>query len=165
MPYHHRPVGSTKRHLVLAAALAWSGAPGQLGCHRDARPPLARAGDVIVTGGYAYPSTGGMSSAYLRFENAGTGPDTLDAIIAPDNAKVGLHETVADGLAGRMVPLARLVLAGGARWGMEPGKAHMMIQGLDPGLALGDSLRLELRFARGGTVTVVVPVVPLGEMP
>ena len=48
---------------------------------------------------------------------------------------------------------------------MQPGGLHVMFSGLTGEYKIGDTLRVRLKFARAGEISIAAPVVPYGEMP
>jgi hypothetical protein len=125
------------------------------------RPPLARAGDIALISAYAHPSAGDAGAAYFRLTNTGSVADTLLAAVGPDSSSAMLMGTTA----GHMSMLPAVVLKPGESVAMIPGAMHVMFSGLKRDYAIGDTLRVTLRFARAGTLAVAAPVVPFGEMP
>lgn len=129
-------------------------------CRRE--PVIARQGDVVITSAYAHPSAGDAGAVYLRVRNTGTTPDTLAGVGGPDSASMAMLMTTN---AGHMQAEAQVVIAPGALVVMQPGGLHVMFSGLTGEYRIGDTLRVQLRFARAGSITVAAPVVAYGEMP
>jgi copper(I)-binding protein len=129
------------------------------GCHRER--VLARQGDLLITGAYAHPSTGDAGAAYVRVRNGGSTADTLVSAAGPAPSSAMLMTTEA----GRMLSQAMVIVPAGGELDMRPGGVHVMFSGLTGEYRIGDTLRVSLTFARGGTVAVAAPVVPYGEMP
>lgn len=106
----------------------------------------------------------GMAAVYLTVDDRGDAGDRLVSVATPAAASATLHETVAEGDVMRMVerPEGFAVDAGG-RLVLEPGGRHVML--MEPEVAPGqETIPLELRFERAGTVEIEVPVtVPGGH--
>jgi len=141
--------------LLILAALAAT-APA---CRRE--PVIARQGDIVILGAYAYPSAGDAGAAYLRIANRGSTADSLLAVGGPEGS-TGMVMTTTD---GRMQTVAGIALESGETLAMLPGGTHVMFSGLPRGYAVGDTFPLTVRFARAGEVGVPAAVVPYGEMP
>ncbi|MCU0621978.1 MAG: copper chaperone PCu(A)C, partial [Gemmatimonadales bacterium] len=102
-----------------------------------------------------------IASATVGFEVVVQGPaDTLVGVGSPAG-RAALHASGA-GPAHGMHPLERLPLSTG-RTMVDGREVHVMVQQLAPPLATGDTLALELRFARAGTVRLDVPVLRFSE--
>ena len=114
-----------------------------------------------MTGAYAHPSAGDAGAVYIQIRNAGRAADTLLAAAGPDSARAMLMTTSG----GHMAMQPSLVIGGGERLLMRPGGVHLMFSGIKGDYKIGDTLRVRLRFARAGAVSVAAPVVPFGEMP
>jgi periplasmic copper chaperone A len=149
--FRSRRVGA--QALVLALVLALPD------CHRER--VLARQGDLLITGAYAHPSTGDAGAAYVRVRNAGSTADTLISASGPAPSSAMLMTTEA----GQMRQQPMVVVPADGELDMRPGGVHVMFSGLTGEYRIGDTLRVSLTFARGGTVAIAAPVVPYGEMP
>ena len=140
--------------LLPVLSLLIAGACGQ-------RPPLARTGDIALLSAYAHPSAGDAGAAYFRLKNLGGVADSLVAAEGPDSSSAMLMGTSN----GHMAMATVVVLEPGEVVAMIPGAMHVMFSGLTHDYAIGDTLRVTLRFARAGQLTVAAPVVAYGEMP
>lgn len=102
-----------------------------------------------------------IASATVGFEVVVTGEaDTLLGVASPAG-RAALHAS-GEGPAHGMHPIERLALPRGRT--MVDGRAvHVMVQQLVPPLATGDTLVLELTFARAGSVRLAVPVLRFSE--
>jgi periplasmic copper chaperone A len=169
----------TGRRTALAAAIAAAvlGAGGLLagcgspGAEGGARSTAARSeaaaltpspapapARISVTGSYIpMPAAPGMAAGYLTVHNTGEAPDRLLKVTGPDPVQVSLHRSTPD---GSMEPLASPAVPAHGVLLFARGGNHLMIMGLGPDLAVGDTVELKLAFARSGTVTVRVPVKP-----
>ncbi len=141
--------------LFLFVAAIGVGCGGQL-----PRPPLAERGGLQVLSGYAYPTVGEAGAAYLHIRNSADLPDTLFAV--QNEGQSGMLMTT-EGT--RMIMVVSATIAPGSEIAMRPGGMHLMFEGLSRPVAVGDTVRLSLRFARAGELGVLVPVVAYGEMP
>jgi periplasmic copper chaperone A len=125
------------------------------------RTPLARVGDIALLVAYAHPSAGDAGAAYFRLKNLGAVADSLVEARGPDSSSAMLMGTSN----GHMTMATVVVLEPGEVVAMIPGAMHVMFSGLTHDYAIGDTLRVTLRFARAGELSVAAPVVPYGEMP
>ena len=137
------------------------------GCAPEAEPPAdapsARtSAELSVHEPWARPAPlGGTSAAYFTLIG-GAQADTLRATRTPAAEVVELHEAFErDGLRGmRAVPA--IPVAAGDSAALQPGGLHVMLIRATRVLEAGDSLTLELEFARSEAQRVRVPVRPLG---
>jgi len=121
---------------------------------------------VSVVDAYTIPGEGSLA-IYLTLANEGGGDDIVGAALSgPDEGRaerITLHRTVArDGLS-TMTPADRLPVAAGARTALEPGAGHLMVEGLQGAVELGDTLQLTLELDRSGPLEATVEVVTVEE--
>lgn len=147
--------------------------PGRLG-------PLAVAltGALVLTGcggseaasapelsvGAAYmprPVSAGMAAGFLTVTNDGGTADELTSVTSRAAGEVTVHETVD----GAMREAGRLTVPAHGRLVLESGGSHLMFEGLRKRPEEGDTVPVELRFARSGPVTVDLPVKPATYRP
>jgi len=129
--------------LLLAAALA---APTQAA--------------VEISGAWvrAMPPTQSMTAAYLTLYNSGSEAVTVVGAHSPLAASVEMHQSVErDGMA-RMVSLASVPLAPGARAEFVPGGRHLMLMGLERMPETGEQVSLCVELASGEQVCTEAPV-------
>lgn len=118
-----------------------------------------RAGDVRITRPFAFaPITQSEAAGYVTLVVRGDMPDTLLSVSSPDADAVSLHRQQVSGASATMEPVATLLLQPGTTTTLEPGGLHLMFSSLKRLPQPGDTLRVTLRFARGGTATVPLPV-------
>jgi len=123
----------------------------------------ARAGDIIVLGGYAYTPVGTEAAAYVSLHNTGRMEDTLLSLGSPLADTVTLHDSRQEGGVVRMVQLDQLVMPPGLVVEMAPGGLHLMLSRLRVAMLAGKKLPLRLQFARAGMIEFDVPIVRYGE--
>ena len=136
------------RKTVLAALLLAS-------CGRSEAPP-----DLQVSNAWARATVAGQTStaAYMTIANAG-GDDRLVGAAVPAPARASLHATSHAGGVASLRPLEDgLPVPAGATISLEPGGAHLMIEGLEAPLRPGDAVPIRLRFERAGERTIQAPV-------
>ncbi len=89
--------------------------------------------------------------------------DRLLHVASPACSMAMLHENVVHGSMTTMRPLdAGLTLPPGQPVRLAPGGVHIMLMGLKQPLVAGGHVPLALTFAQAGTLTISVPVEPLG---
>jgi periplasmic copper chaperone A len=127
---------------------------------RPSRGGSAQAGDIAITHAVVpAPASPSEAAAFLTINNLGLAVDTLVAAASPDARQVMLHEMAS----GRMQATPVLVIPPGGPVRLAPGSFHAMLAGLTRPLAIGDTVTLELQFARAGRVTVRAPVLRFTE--
>lgn len=149
------------RHLLIALLLVGTLLPSCSQHDTDALEQQAAqsVGDIHIIAPWA---TGGIrngaSAAYATFANTGEHNDTLLSVSSPACGTVELHEMVAsDGIKKmRHIPFLPVPASGKAR--LKPGGTHIMLMSLHESLRKGDSLTLNLSFARAGTTQLRVEV-------
>ena len=101
----------------------------------------------------------GVQSATAGFElDVTRGVDTLLGVSSPVG-RAGLHATHGP---GGMREIVSLPLAAG-RTMVDGTQVHVMVQELVADIPVGDTLPLELRFAKAGRLRLVVPVLRFSE--
>ena len=118
----------------------------------------ASAGNVTVRRAVAWTMSG-VQSATAGFElDVTRGVDTLLGVSSPVG-RAGLHATHGP---GGMREIVSLPLAAG-RTMVDGTQVHVMVQELVADIPVGDTLPLELRFAKAGRLRLVVPVLRFSE--
>lgn len=109
------------------------------------------------------PLAGGTGPGFMSIRNTGSDDDRLLSASSTATASVELHEmSMADGqMTMRARPEGLLIPAGG-QVDLAPGGLHLMLIGVREPLAAGQTLPVELRFEKAGTVTVELTVRPRG---
>jgi copper(I)-binding protein len=137
--------------IALLAALA-------AGC-RASRGGQVVAGTLRITHAVVTASTDGEASAFLVVENRGNTASSLMGARADVTDSIQMHNDVG----GQMQPVAQIAIPAGGRILLAPGHDHLMLEGLQHPLAVGDTVALELLFNPGGPVTVRAPVLRYTE--
>jgi periplasmic copper chaperone A len=125
-------------------------------CTTRSVPPVPR---VEVRHSWArIADSGATSGAYMEIDNNDTVPITLVGVGTSDAKAAEVHETMQhDGMA-HMMPRTELLIPAGDIVKMAPGGLHVMLIDLRRALAVGDSVRLSLRFSDSTSVAVTIPV-------
>lgn len=130
-----------------------------LGCRPAAKgasgPPEIAVSHAVVPA----PPSETEATAFLTLDNRGGSADTLLGVRSPEAGGVMLHDVVG----GRMEMLAALPLPPGRRVRLVPGSFHLMLRELVQPLVIGDTVTLELRFAKAAPVVVRAPVLRYTE--
>ncbi|MDA2808653.1 copper chaperone PCu(A)C [Nocardiopsis suaedae] len=136
------------RALTVAGAAGAFALAAITGC--AAQEPQIETSDATVR----VPLTPDVTSAYLTIENTGAADDTLIGADTAAADEVQMHESVQkdDGTMG-MEERDEIPVSAGETVEFKPGKLHLML--MDPdALKAGETVALELRFAKSGTVEV-----------
>lgn len=148
-------LGSVRRRAVLRAAAA-------LAATRPDRPKAQEGGRLAVEDAWARPATDGDGGAavFLRLRNPGPEPAWLAAAATPAAARIEVQETVMEfGVPHPRPHAGPVVVPPGGVVSFEPGGLRLAL--VRPVADLG-RFPLTLRFADGGTRTIVVPVRAIG---
>lgn len=125
--------------------------------------PLARAGNIAVVDGHAFPSIEGSLAAFVSVRNQGRDTATIVGFETPDAAQIMLHRNEATGGMIRMMHQSELVLPPGSTVTMRSGELHLMLEGLGREMLPGDSLRVRLVLTGERLLEVVLPVEGFGD--
>ena len=130
----------------------------------SSQPPAGTAdgavGALRVDGAYIpQQASPDVAAAYLRVTNDGSTADALVSASSPAATMVMLHETVAHGDVGSMVPLAALPVPAHASVALTVGSRHLMLMSPPRMLTQGEVVPVTVHFAVAGDLTLMVPVV------
>ena len=119
----------------------------------------AKVGDIAIDQPWARASLGNApnSAAYMILQNTGAVPDRLIGGSTPVATQVSYTHVMEGGVA-KMRPVDAIEVAPGQPTVLEPGGAHVMLQGLTQKLEEGTTMPLTLVFEHAGEVTLEVPV-------
>jgi len=152
------------RARLSAVAAALAGLAGFAGLIRGA-VPLAAAGPdsvasdpMVVSGAYIRePASPDVAAAYFTVYNTTAADDTLTKVSTGAGADAELHAngsmTVTPG--GLRIPAHSSVT-------LSPGKGHVMIERIYGTLKPGQTVDIELDFAKAGPVIVSARVISIG---
>jgi copper(I)-binding protein len=122
----------------------------------------AAVGALTITGGYIpQPASPDVAAAYLTIANSGAVPDTVVKIVTDVTGSVMAMTETARGGVGSMTDLAAVTVPAHGRVALTPGHAHLMLDKPTTRLRAGQHVSLTITFARAGSVTLTLPVVPL----
>jgi periplasmic copper chaperone A len=127
-----------------------------------ARAEDYHAGPIEVDHPWALATTGSdltNGAAYMRLSDHGAQPDLLISAASPVADKVALHVFDVEGGVYGMHPVSAIeITPGAAPTVLEPGGAHVMLEGLKHSLKPGESFPLTLNFKRAGPLHIEVQV-------
>ena len=166
-----------RRQAVVGLGMALSALVGLVGCggHASARtnrssPSSAVAvstghasiGRLTITGGYIpQPASPDVAAAYLTISNAGGTADSVTKLTTSvTGAVMAMNETDHDGV-GTMTGLRTVTIPAHGRVSLTPGHSHLMLENPTSRLRVGQHVSIAITFAHAGTVTLIVPVVPI----
>ncbi|MFH8679198.1 copper chaperone PCu(A)C [Streptomyces lydicus] len=137
------------RRTTLAAALALTSGLALAGCGGgDTAPKLSVSGAYMPK-----PITDGMAGAFFTVKNDG-GADKLTSVTSDLASDVSIHKTVGS----KMEQVNSLAIPANGTLDLVHGGSHVMFMGLKKKPAEGDTVSIELHFAKAGPITVKVPV-------
>ncbi len=146
-----------------AVATPWASTAGAT------RPPtahvVARLGSLEVIDPFLPdPASPAVAAIYLTVKNMGSRADALVSATSPAAPDVLLMTENAGGSFGSMGMLKELRIPAHGQASLVPGHDHVMLEQPTVRFKVGQSVLVTLRFKRGGTVTIKVPVVPLSRI-
>jgi len=125
----------------------------------------ARVGEIEIIDPYLpNPASPSVAAVYLTVRNTGSTPDALVGASSAIAASATLHTEIVQGSYEAMVPLVRLGVSAHGQASLVPGHDHVMLEGLNQALKVGQTVTVTLRFANAGQVAVPVLVVPLDSV-
>lgn len=148
-----------------AEAAAAATAPAAPASEPAAATGEIRLGDLVISEATSRetPLAGGTGPGFLRIRNAGSADDRLLAATSPAVEAVEIHEmSMAEGQMQMRALPEGLAIPAGATVELAPGGLHLMLIGVREPLAAGQTVPLELRFEKAGTVTVPLAVLARG---
>jgi periplasmic copper chaperone A len=111
---------------------------------------------IQVTGAYVRQPANRINAAvYFTIYNLSDTPDTLVSATSGAGARTSVHTETAAGMQGS----AGLSVPAHGNLALTPGKGHVMIEQLYGPVLAGQTVNLQLTFARAGVVLVVAPVI------
>lgn len=125
----------------------------------------ASVGTLVITGGYIrQPASPDVAAAYLTITNNGATADRLEKVTTSVTSTVMPMTETDRGGVGSMSDLSNITIPGHGRMQFTPNHAHLMLENPKP-LKAGSRVSMTLTFAHAGTVTITLPVIPLGQTP
>lgn len=121
-------------------------------------PRVESGGLVIEDLLVAEPVTGERAALYLTVRSREG--DVLLGIEADGADSASLHQTSMEEGVMRMRPVSEIPVPAGGEAALRPGGLHGMLEGLTASWAVGDTVRLRLRFRDAGVVEAPALVIP-----
>ncbi len=135
-----------------------------------AAPALAAGrvtvGDLEISGAWTRATPPGAPTAggYLTIANKGSAADTLTAVSTPLAKSSALHQmSMQNGVMSMRALGDGIAIPAGGSVTLAPDGLHIMFVTLKHSLKAGGTLPVTLTFAKAGSVTVDLPVLPLGS--
>ncbi len=125
---------------------------------------LPRSGDVLIADAEwrIVPAAATSAAGYLELRHLGTVADTLVSVRS-DAGAVSIHTSITDNGLMMMRPLDVLEISPNRTTRLRSGEHHLMLEQFTRPIAIGDTVRLTLQLARGGEVTIPMPVRMVGD--
>ncbi|MER6713228.1 MULTISPECIES: copper chaperone PCu(A)C [unclassified Streptomyces] len=145
--------------LVIAGALALTGCGGS-----DSGEDGGPGGKAELSVGAAYmpqPVSAEMAAGFLTVTNKGGAADELTSVTSDIAGQVTVHETTG----GAMQEVKSLEIPAHGRLVLKSGGDHLMFEQLKRKPKEGQTVSVELRFARSAPVKVEMPVKPATYTP
>jgi len=132
---------------VLAGALVLAGCSGSSGSDGS-------SADLTVSGAYIpQPVSADMAAGFLTISNSGGAKDELTSVTSADG-DVTMHETTG----GMMEDVPRLAVPAHGQLVFKSGANHLMFDKLKRKPTQGETVTVELHFAKSDPVVVKMPV-------
>lgn len=140
-----------RRWLMPAVFLAW-----RLIMSGPAAAQDVQAGDLLLTGAWAKAADSDqrVSFGFVTIRNRGNEAERLLSATSAGAAAVELREPDSSAPGGARAVTEGFVVAAGDVVALEPGGRHLLLRDLQTPLALGDEIRVTLRFERAGAVVL-----------
>lgn len=117
----------------------------------------APGSEVAVSDAWVRPAAAGQSTtaAYFTICYAGEGDDALLSVSTPSAAAAEIHRSTrdSDGVVG-MAQVDRLDLPHGVAVALEPGGTHVMLIGVEGGIAEHGAIDLTLHFEKAEPLVI-----------
>ncbi len=127
----------------------------------DGAAPLHswKDGTFEVRNAWARPGpAGGNDAGYFTLTNTGKETDSLISASSATARRISIHRSAMIGATMTMRPSGPIAVPSGASLAFIPGGLHLMLEGLNHSLALGDHFEVLLRFAKAAPKTVAFSV-------
>jgi len=134
-----------------------------------ATPALAdtiKVGDLEITNGWARATPPGATTAgaYFIVTNTGKAADTLTGISTPVAGMGMLHRMqMKNGIMTMRAVEGGIAIDPGKSVTLAPDGYHVMLMGLKQPLKAGGTLPLTLTFAKAASITLELPILPVGS--
>jgi hypothetical protein len=126
---------------------------------KNSSSPNLQSNTIELINAWVRPSAKGTNSAiYIDVYNGTDKPDTLMSVKTKIASNSEIHEAFEEnGLMG-MRPAGKQPIPSYSVLKLQPGGLHIMLMRLTRPLAVGDSVRLQLKFYEVGNRNIKIPV-------
>lgn len=131
------------------AATALAGCGGSASGSDDGKPELSVGSAYIPQ-----PVSASMAAGFLTITNKGGATDELTSVTSVDAGDITVHKTVG----GAMEEVSSLTVPAHGRLVFKSGGDHLMFDGLKRKPEQGQTVPVELHFAKSGVLKVEMPV-------
>ncbi len=156
-----RPVRDVAAVALLALVVAGCGSRGSNPAAADPGVSVHAGSLTLSAARVPMPASPDVGVAYFRLTNDSDTSDHLVSASSPEARSVIAMKDVEKGGSMTMVGVQSLTVPPHGSVELQPGGLHLMLQHLTRHLAVGDHVRLDLRFAGAGHLTVTIPVTPI----
>lgn len=116
---------------------------------------------TVVDAFLPQPASPEVAAIYLTVRNSGSQPD---ALIGASSVAANSAMLMTENPNGTMGILRLLRIPAHWQASLVPGRDHLMLEQPSHPLTVGEHVLVRLRFWRAGSLTISVPVVPLGSI-
>ncbi|MYW44621.1 copper chaperone PCu(A)C [Streptomyces sp. SID161] len=143
------------RRLALLTAGALAGVLALTGCSGSGSKPAAGTAELSVSSSYMpQPVSADMAAGFLTITNDGGTDDELTSVSSDAAGQVTMHSTVG----GAMTQKSSFPIPAHGRLVFKSGGNHLMFENLKRAPKQGQTVAVQLTFAKSGPVTVEMPV-------
>ncbi len=159
------PAATVAALTLAAGSICVAMAPPAAASSHGAPPPVAvgnRIGSLSVIDAFLpQPASPAVAAIYLTVKNSGAKPDEL---VAVTSAAASASMLMTENSNGTMGMLRELRVPAHGQASLVPGRDHLMLEQPHETLAVGQHVRVTLRFQRAGELTISIPVVPFSRI-
>jgi len=123
--------------------------------------PAFAQSQVAVHDAWARATAPGQTEGAVYMTLTSATGDTLTSVSSPDAAAAMLHKTTESGGMSDMSDMDTLPLPAGKAISLAPHGIHVMLMDLKHPLVAGQTVEVDLTFAKAGVVHVKAPVEPI----
>lgn len=115
-------------------------------------------GKIELSNGWALPASKGQNSqAYLNIDNGTASNDTLQSVESDVAGQINIYQMTESN--GELSPVTELqIIPPAMELHFKPDSLYIGLNKLSKDLQIGDSLDLQLNFARVGTLKIRIPI-------
>lgn len=157
-----------KSKLLAAAALGFAtlglAACGETATEEPAGEVDAMPGVSVENARLILPAVAGNPGAvYFDIKNDSDRGASIQSVDVAAAKTAAMHEMSEWNLKMEMMPMDQILVQPGTTFSLEPGKIHIMAEGLEDGLASGGSTEVTLTFLGGDKISFPAEIRTAGE--